>query len=162
MYYVRDSEGTYTFTQAVTAGQLLELASELIDERYPKGVKLDCPAASREYLRHKLAHLPDEHFWVIYLTAQHELIASVDTFRGSLTSVEVHCRVIVREALLNNAAAVLLAHNHPSFQPTPSHADRALTSRLIEALQLIGVRVLDHIIVGGRDCASMAELGMLG
>jgi len=87
---------------------------------------------------------------------QHELIAAVDTFRGSLSSTEVHPRVIVREALLNNSAAVIFGHNHPSGLAEPSQADRIVTGRLREALALIDVRVLDHIVIGGRDVVRSA------
>jgi len=161
MQYIRESNGTYTFPQAVTPALILAIAAELIDQRHPKGTNFNAPETAIDFLRHKIGHLPDEHFYVLYLNTQHELIAAVDTFRGSLSSTQIHPRVIVREALLNNSAAVIFGHNHPSGLAEPSQADRAVTVRLREALALIDVRVLDHIVIGGRDAVSFAQRGIL-
>jgi DNA repair protein RadC len=98
---------------------------------------------------------------VAFLDAQYRLLAFEELFRGGISSTEVHPREIVRRALAHNAAAVILAHNHPSGASEPSQADRLLTARIAETLNLFGVRVLDHLIVGHGRPTSMAERGML-
>ena len=111
----------------------------------------------------KLGGKPDEHFAVAFLTNRHQLISFEMLFRGTVDGAPVHPRVVVRRALELNAAAVLFAHNHPSEDPSPSQADQWITSKLKEALSLIEVRVLDHLIVGSRleEIVSFAERGLL-
>lgn len=96
-----------------------------------------------------------------YLNQQNQLIAHETLFAGSISSTEVHPREVVKRALYFNAAAVILAHNHPSGETTPSQADKALTQRLVQTLQLVDIRVPDHLIVGGRQIYSFAEHGLL-
>jgi len=102
-----------------------------------------------------------EVFTVVYLNAQHQLIEAVKHFTGTLTQTSVYPREIVKQALLSNAAAVILAHNHPSGNPEPSRADELLTQTLKSALSLVDVRVLDHFIVADFDVVSMAEKGLM-
>lgn len=119
------------------------------------------PAATREYLRFHFALKTEEEFVVMYLDAQHRLIELATEFYGTIDSCTVHIRPIVKHALELNAAAVILAHNHPSGVEEPSGADRAITSKLAEALQMIEVRVLDHMVIGAGRIASFAEKGWL-
>lgn len=123
---------------------------------------LDSPATVRDYLRFKLHGLDSEEFWCVWLDAQHRPIESECMFVGSLTQTAVYPREVVRRALHHNAAAVILAHNHPSGGSEPSAADEMLTAALKAALSLVDVRVLDHFVVG---CAvlpsSFAERGLL-
>ena len=98
-------------------------------------------------------------FAAAMLDTRHRLISYVELFYGSIDGAEVHPRELVKQALRSNAAAVIVAHNHPSGDVTPSSADRAVTERLKQALRLVDIRLLDHVIVGGRDIASMAAMG---
>ena len=121
------------------------------------------PAAVKDYLRAKLAGFEHEVFAVLFLDTRHRLIDYAEMFRGTIDSAEVHPREVVKEALRLNAAAVIISHNHPSGNPEPSAADRAMTSQLRQALALalVDVRTLDHIIVAGGTTTSFAERGLI-
>lgn len=120
----------------------------------------DSPDLVKNYLRLQFEGEPVEHFGVLYLDSQHRGIAFERHFSGTLTQTSVYPREIVCAALRHGAAGVVLAHNHPSGTTTPSRADEALTQTLKAALALVGVRLLDHVIVGQGDTSSMAELGL--
>lgn len=115
----------------------------------------------RRYLRHRLGGRPREVFAALFLDAQHRLIAFREIFLGTVDSATVHPREVLRETLALNAAAVIFVHNHPSGVAEPSTSDVRLTERLRHLLQLIDVRVLDHIVVSGTEAVSMAERGLL-
>ena len=117
--------------------------------------------AARDWLKLKMAGLEREEFMVLYLNQQNRLIAHETLFAGSISSTEVHPREVVKRALYFNAAAVILAHNHPSGDIAPSQADKPITQRLVQALQLVDIRVPDHLIVGGTQTLSFAEHGLL-
>lgn len=117
--------------------------------------------AVRNYLRLQLERQERELFMAMYLDSQHRLIACETVFTGTLGSVSVYPREIVKQALTYNAASLILAHNHPSGMAEPSQADRSLTDRIIAALLLIDVRVLDHIVIGHGESVSFAERGWL-
>lgn len=119
------------------------------------------PDAVRDYLRLLLGDRPHEIFAVVFLDAQHRVIATEEMFRGTLTQTSVYPREVVIGALNRNAAAVILCHNHPSGSPQPSQADLTLTSTLKAALALVDVRVLDHLIVTRMEAVSLAERGMM-
>ena len=138
------------------------LAARALAESLQQNERLDTPEKVRDLLRLRLAHLPHEVFVVLLLDAQHRLIDLEEVFRGTLTQTAVYPREVVKLALARNAAAVLLAHNHPSGAPEPSQADQQLTRTLKEALALVDVRVLDHFIVAGTARpVSFAERGLL-
>jgi DNA repair protein RadC len=115
----------------------------------------------RRYLRHRLGGRPREVFGALFLDAQHRLIAFREIFLGTVDSATVHPREVLRETLALNAAAVIFVHNHPSGIAEPSTSDVRITERLRQVLQLIDVRVLDHIVVSGTEAISMAERGLL-
>ena len=119
------------------------------------------PGAVADYLRLRIRGLGYEVFYVLFLDAQNRLIEPVEMFRGTLMQTSVYPREVVKAALMNNAAAVLFAHNHPSGVAEPSRADEVLTRQLKEALALVDVRVLDHFIVAGPNVLSFAERGLL-
>jgi len=125
------------------------------------GAVFDSPFAVRDFLRLHLGAEKTEVFAVLYLDSQNRAIAFETPFNGTLTQTNVYPREIARAAIGHNAAAVILAHNHPSGALQPSRADEALTGTLKAALALVDVRVLDHFIVTGDGCLSMAEMGML-
>jgi len=115
----------------------------------------------RDWLCLQLATLEREEFVVLFLDNQHRLIANETLFRGTIDSTQVHPREVVKSALRHNAAAVVLAHNHPSGHAEPSEADRRITARLKDALALVDIRLLDHLVIGGMDIVSFAERGWL-
>jgi len=144
---------------------LLQAALELSRRHYQQeiaaGPPLESPAATRNFLVAQLRDLPYEVFCCLFLDNRHRLIAFQELFRGTIDGASVHPREVVREALCRNAAAVILAHNHPSGVAEPSQADELITLRLREALALVDIRVLDHLIVGDSRCVSFAERGLL-
>jgi DNA repair protein RadC len=144
-----------------TAEQILTAARQVIDQKMQRGSSLESPANVREYLRTKLAGYDYEVFSLLTLDNRHRLIEYIELFRGTIDGASVHPREVVRETLRVNAAAVIFAHNHPSGNPEPSQADELITSRLKDALALIDVRTLDHVIVGGDKTTSFAERGLI-
>ena len=155
---VRDAQGRYLLA---TTDQILEAARQAIEHKMQRGEAFSSPAAVKEYLCAKLAGYEHEVFAVLFLDSQHRLIEYAEMFRGTIDGASVYPRELVKEALRHNAAAVIISHNHPSGNPEPSQADKVLTQRLNEALRLVDVRVLDHIITAGGTSASMAELGLI-
>ncbi|MEL7537995.1 MAG: DNA repair protein RadC [Pseudomonadota bacterium] len=140
---------------------LPELFRRYADETLPAGETLASPADTREFLTVRLRDKPYEVFCCLYLDNRHRVIRFEELFRGTIDGASVYPREVVRAALAVNAAAVILAHNHPSGVAEPSTADELLTKRLIRALALIDIRLLDHMIVGERGCVSLAERGGL-
>lgn len=139
----------------------LELARRSLQEELKQDTALTSPGAVRDYLRLKLGGLEHEVFVCIWLDAQHRVVATQESFRGTLTQTSVYPREIVKAALRANAAAVIFAHNHPSGVAQPSQADELLTRTLKEALALVDVKVLDHFIIAGNHAISFAERGLL-
>ena len=144
---------------ALQAG--LELARRHLLEPIKVGSALAEPDATRKFLLAQLRNRPYEVFCALYLNNRHRLLAFEELFRGTTDSAHVHSREVVRHALEHNASAVILAHNHPSGLPEPSKADEQTTRRLRDALTLVDIRVLDHIIVGDGGCFSFSEHGLL-
>lgn len=155
---VRNENGRYA---AATPEVILEVARQVIDLKMQRGAQFTSPTVVSDYLQVKLGGLEHEVFAILMLDSQHRLIAYSEMFRGTIDSASVHPREVVKEALAHNAGAVILAHNHPSGHPEPSEADKMITRKLMNALQLVDVRVLDHIVVGGRSTVSFAERGLL-
>lgn len=140
---------------------VLELARRALAQRLKEREIFTTPQAVSQYLQLHLATRPHEVFAVLFLDAQHRLIALEEMFRGTLTQTSVYPREVVVRALHHHAAAVVLAHNHPSGGVEPSRADEALTQTLKSALALVDVRVLDHVIVAAGQTLSMAEKGLI-
>ena len=141
---------------------VLEMSRRALAEAMKQDSLLNTPDTVRDYLRLHLAGLRHEVFFALWLDAQNRLIAAEELFRGTLTQASVYPREVVKKALAHNAAAVVLAHNHPSGIAEPSAADSQLTRELKQALALIDVRVLDHFIVAGSASPlSFAERGLL-
>ena len=139
----------------------LELARRSLAEELKQRHSLVNPRDSGDYLRARLRHLPYEVFCCLFLDNRHRVLAFEELFRGTVDGASVHPREVVKLALAKNAAAILLAHPHPSGVAEPSQADELITQRLKEALSLIDVRVLDHLIIAGGDVISMAEQGRI-
>jgi len=143
----------------------LQAALEIARRHYLEGLKaapsLINPRATREFLIARLRDLPYEVFCCLHLDNRHRLIAFEELFRGTIDGASVHPREVVKQALARNAAAVILAHNHPSGVAEPSQADELITQRLKQSLALVDIRVLDHLVVGDCACISFAERGLL-
>ena len=139
----------------------LELARRALAENLQRGPALSSPRDSGDFLRARLRHLPYEVFACLYLDNRHRVLGFEELFRGTVDGASVHPREVVRACLHRNAAAVIFAHNHPSGVAEPSAADRAITRELRDALQLVGVRVLDHLVVGSGEPVSMASRGLI-
>ncbi|HTW74466.1 MAG TPA: DNA repair protein RadC [Steroidobacteraceae bacterium] len=139
----------------------LELARRHYEQAMRAGPALDCPASTHEFLRARLRDSPHELFCCLHLDNRHRLIAFDELFRGTIDGASVHPREVVKQALARNAAAVILAHNHPSGVAEASQADQLITRRLRAALQLVDIRVLDHLIVADNACLSFAERGLI-
>lgn len=155
--YVREASG---FREA-RAEDVIACAQSLIARRYRAGTPvIDAPERTREYLKLHLGGLDYEVFGCLFLDNRHRLIVAVDLFRGTIDGASIHPREVVKAAILNSAAACIFFHNHPSGIAEPSSADELITRRLKEALALVDVRVLDHLIVGER-VYSFAESGRL-
>ena len=140
---------------------VLEMSRRHLAERLRRDSALESPQVVRDYLKSLLRHEPHEAFGCLFLDSRHRMLAFEVLFRGSIDSASVYPRQVVKRALAHNAAAVIFCHNHPSGISEPSQADRTLTKRLIQALDLIEVRVLDHFIVGDGQPLSMVERGWM-
>jgi DNA repair protein RadC len=149
-------EAKFALLQAV-----MEMARRTLAQEMHAGDALNSPQAVRNYLRLTLRDKEYEVFCCVFLDAQNRVVAVEELFRGTLTQTSVYPREIVKRALAHNAAALILAHNHPSGVAEPSQADRLLTRRLSESLALVDIRVLDHFIVAGASSLSFMETGQL-
>jgi DNA repair protein RadC len=138
-----------------------ELVRRALAETMRERDMLASPSAVRDYLRIMLAQRDHEVFMVLFLDARNRVIAPEEMFRGTLTHSSVYPREVVKRALSLNAAAVILAHNHPSGVAEPSQADELLTQSLRSALALVDIRVVDHIVIAGSSATSFAERGLL-
>ena len=150
------AEARYAAVQAA-----VELAKRHLQEEMRVGSLLTTPQATHRYLQAQLRDRPYEVFCCIYLDIRHRLIAFEELFRGTVDCAQVHPREVLRQALLHNASAVIVAHNHPSGVLEPSAADDFITRRLKDLLALMDVRIVDHIIVGDSRCYSFAEHGLI-
>lgn len=149
---------------AMTDDEVIDRALEVLRGRLrDTGAvhQFESPDAVKNYLRLRVADREHEVFGMLMMDTRHRLIEDVEMFRGTIDGASVHPREVVKEAIRWNAAAVIFAHNHPSGVAEPSQADLRITKRLQDALNLIDVRVLDHIIVGEQDGTSFAERGLI-
>jgi len=156
-----EPSGTYLVESPVTEADILLMARQLANLRLRRGRVLTSPKDVFSHLQALLADYEHEVFALLLLDSRHRVIAFHELFRGTLDGANVYPREIVKAALEHNAAATVLVHNHPSGDPEPSQADRNLTHKVKEALDLVGVRMLDHIVVGREGCVSLAEQGFL-
>ncbi len=154
--YVRSQPRRY---KIASADEIIDAARVVAGQRMQRGASFANPAESGRFFMDKLAGLEHEVFAAVFLDTRHRLIEYAEMFQGTIDGAEVHPREVVRKALRCNAAAVIVAHNHPSGTVEPSAADRAVTARLKQALALVEVRLLDHLIVGDQQALSMAAKG---
>ena len=156
-----EHSGKYTARRGLTPDQIIRAAKAALAARCARGTVLTNPEAVADYLVIHYSARPAEVFTCIFLDNRHGLIAAEDLFFGTIDGASVHPREIARRCLELNAAAVILAHNHPSGNPAPSQADQRITQRIKETLALLDVRVLDHFVVGGGDAYSFASHGLI-
>lgn len=147
----------------VNDNTIIQVALDILEKRISYNTEspvLTSPQASKDYCKLKLAEKESEVFAVIFLDTQHKVIAYEELFQGTINGASVHPREVVRKTLKHNAAALILVHNHPSGIAEPSSADKAITIRLQDALGLIDVKTLDHLVVGS-EVVSFAERGLI-
>jgi len=140
---------------------VLEMSRRYLQEPLQKGVTLTSAGQTKEYLIAKMHAYPYEVFAAILLDTQHQIICFHEFFFGSIDSATVHTRIIMQKVLRENAAAIILVHNHPSGDPTASNCDKKITQKIINAMQLIDVQILDHFIIGHQKITSFAEKGWI-
>lgn len=148
-----------TAAQDLSDDEVLARAEEIYLERMQRYGVMTRPEDAADYFRAKLAHLEHEEFHVLYLDVRHRILSCELHARGTLSGAAIYCREIAKRALLLNASALICAHNHPSGDPEPSVADRAITKRIADALNLLDLRLLDHVVVGVEGTVSFAERG---
>lgn len=162
------SAGEKQFCQSKGLGQakyvqlqaVVEMSRRYLHEKLQRGDAINNVEDVKNYLKSRLQHYPFEVFSCLFLDNKHRVIAYEELFRGTIDSANVHPREVVRQVLQHNAAAIVLAHNHPSGVAEPSQSDQAITNKLKDALAMIDVRVLDHFIIGD-DVVSFAERGLI-
>ena len=160
-FKIDETSGTYTVSEPVTERDILMMARQLAQNRLAKGCIIERPSSAFLYLQTIMGSYENEVFGSVFLDNQHRIICFEELFHGSINAANIYPREVVKKALSVNAAAVIFVHNHPSGEPEPSHADKHITVQLREVLNLIEVRVLDHVVVGVKECISMAERGLM-
>lgn len=156
-YSVQDKNGEY---HDIEQSALIKAAQECVRRTFAQGITLNSARASADYLQALLGGYEHEVFTVVWLDNQHKVIRHSELFRGTIDSASVYSREVVKDGLAANAAVVILAHNHPSGLSEPSTADKQITQRLKDALAMVDIRVLDHLIVG-ETVTSLAERGLI-
>lgn len=156
--FVQAPNGRY---KPASLSSVIAIAREALDASLVRADVFDCPGIVKDYLALRLGGLEREVFSIVLLDAQHRVIEYREMFQGTIAQTSVYPREIVKAALSANAAAMILAHNHPSGVPEPSRADEMLTLTLKSTLATVDIRVLDHVVVGGGSVVSFAERGLL-
>lgn len=148
-------------TRSALLAAIPDLARRYYEQSLPVGQAIRSPADTEAFLTAKLHDLPHEIFCCLYLDNRHRVLRFETLFRGTIDGTSVYPREVVKQALAANAAAVILAHNHPSGVAEPSQADERITRRLRSALELVDIRLLDHLVIGDGCCTSLASRGLL-
>ena len=156
--YIKDVSGKY---RPADRSVIIATARDRIAQIFERGPELTMPSAAKEYIQMELVEERNEVFACLFLDNSHRVIRFQKLFQGTIDGTAVYPRVVVQRVLEHNAAAVIFAHNHPSGRTDPSPADRAITQKLIEALKVFDIRVLDHLVVGGNAVCSFAEKGLI-
>lgn len=145
----------------ISETKIIHWATSILEKRFKRSNYLTSPDCTREFLKLIFADKSREEFVMIFLDNQHAVIGYEVLFQGTIDSANVYPREVVKAALANEAAVVILSHNHPSGTSEPSEADKRITARIAESLNTIDVKVLDHLIVGGTSITSFAERGLI-
>jgi DNA repair protein RadC len=161
MGLIRDRQGNYKLTGKTTEADVLAAAEGILQSKLERQGSIGNPSDASNVLRMRLGALAHEEFHIMWLDNRHRILGIEKLFTGTIDGASVYPREVLRAALNINAAAAILSHNHPSGVPEPSAADRAITKELVEALKLVGVRVLDHVVVSAGSTVSMAGRGLM-
>ncbi len=156
-----EGKGAAATTRDLSEDDVIDLARSILAKRFCRNTAIGSPTELKEYLTLEFGRLEHEVFACLYLDTRHRIISFDVLFQGTINGTAVYPREVVKKALSHNAGAVIFVHNHPSGAAEPSRADELLTTRLKEALNLVDVRVLDHVIVAGCDMMSFSERGLL-
>jgi len=159
--FIKENDGLYVLSRTVNDQDILSAAKEILARRFRRGTQLTSPQQSKDYLISQIAHLEHEVFFMIFLDNKHHILASEIMFQGTVDGASVYPRECVKRALSLNAAACIISHNHPSGISVPSSSDKAITHKLKDAMALMDIRLLDHIIVAGVQTYSFAESGLI-
>ncbi len=159
--FVKTREGLYRLIGAVEPDFIISQAASLLLEGLCNGREMSSAIQTADFFHMALANEKNEQFSALFLNNRHQVIAFEHLFKGTIDCAVVHPRVVAQRALTLNAAAVIVAHNHPSSDPEPSRADALITEKLKEALALLDIRLLDHFIVTRNNCVSLAERGLI-
>nr|WP_305763164.1 JAB domain-containing protein [Alteromonas macleodii] len=151
----------YTLTGSVNELEIIEFANSLSKKKLEKGQFINSSDDIKMHLQRLLSDLDYEIFGVVFLTTQNQIIESKQLFRGTINAASVYPREVVKEALILGSSSVIFYHNHPSGITQPSPADKLITNKLVSALKLVDIDVLDHIVVGFKGCLSFSENGLL-
>ena len=158
---IESPDGYYQTSKPLTGNELIKATSNVLQKKFERGDEICSPESSKKFLQLALGSEDREQFGVIFLDNAHRVIAYEVLFMGSLNSSEVHPREIAKRGMEHNSPAIICCHNHPSGLPEPSPADKEITQAIISACNLLSIRVLDHIIVGGSETFSFAENGLI-
>ena len=153
--------GTYLVTELINEEDLLTIANQIARQKLAKGEAITDKHLAHQALQGLLQTRDREVFAALFLDNQHRILAYEELFLGTLSAATVYPRDVVKRALHHNAAALMLVHNHPSGYPEPSRADIEITLRLQDALALVDIRILDHLVVGTEGVVSLAERGLI-
>lgn len=159
--FMLENAGVYSVTGTVTDDDILAQANAIAASRLAQGEELTSPQKTNRALQRRLQDNQREVFACLFLDNQHKIIEFRELFYGTINAASIYPREVVKAALAVNAAAVIFCHNHPSGIAEPSQADKALTARLSDALKLVEIRVLDHVVVGTPEYVSFAERGWI-
>lgn len=158
-FCIKQPNGRY---RSATPNEIMEAASNYAARQFSMiGQQISSPTETEKYLKGIYKGLQREKFGVLYLDNRHRIIAFEFPFSGTVDGTSVYPREIVKRVLELNASAIILSHNHPTGVPEPSHADERITRRIKSALELIDVRLLDHLVIGADNCTSLAVRGLL-
>ena len=158
---VQEGSGDYQVNGTVSEDDIISMSAKILESKMLGSIFLDSAETTKRFLKHKMENLEHEVFSVLYLNNRHRVIAYEELFRGTIDGASVYSREVVKAVLAKNAQAVIFCHNHPSGDANQSLADEKITIRLKDALNLIDVRVLDHLIVGQSEIVSLAERGFI-
>ena len=160
-FYIHDGCGNYIFNQPVNEKILLRLANKISAKRLSRGQTIKSSKDVMLYLNNKLAHYEQEVFAVLFMDNRHRIISFKVMFYGTINGSSVYPREVVKQALKQNSASVILVHNHPSGDPKPSDADQRITKTISDILRVVDIKVLDHIVVGMEGTVSLVEQGLM-
>jgi len=160
-FQLNEVTGKYEVKTDLTCADILDMADSIVSKKYKRGTTITCAADSKTLFISKLRAREREIFAVLFLDNRHQVIEYSELFSGTIDAASVYPREIVKQALLLNSAAIILSHNHPSGVSEPSESDIKVTKRIKAALELVDIRLLDHIIVGGNETTSLTEKGII-